>query len=142
MAMRTGRHRRNKAGGFSLIELMIVVAILAIIVAVALPSYQNQIKKTRRATAKADLVELASFMQRFYSENYKFDQDKGGTAVSLPYNQSPKDGTSKSYTIALAKTAVSYTLTATPSGAQVGDTCGNLTITHTGVKGAGGTNCW
>ena len=67
---------RNR--GFTLIELMIVVAIVAIISAVALPSYNNSIAKSRRAEARGQLLETAQFMQRFYSQNDSFSQDRGG----------------------------------------------------------------
>jgi type IV pilus assembly protein PilE len=123
---------------------MIVVAIVAITAAIALPSYQNQIEKTRRSTAKADLVELASFMQRFYTENNRFDQDRAAVAVAIPFNESPQDGTAKFYDLTLSAVgSSSYTLSAAPKGAQSGDSCGTLTVAHTGAKThSSGSNCW
>ena len=132
-----------KPNGFTLIELMIVVAIVAITAAIALPSYQNQIEKTRRGGAKADLIELTSFMQRFYTENNRFDVDRAGNAVVLPFNESPFDGATKFYDLTLAAAQSSYTLTATPKGAQSSDSCGTLSVAHTGAKThSSGTDCW
>lgn len=133
----------QKDSGFTLIELMVVVAIVAITAAIALPSYQNQIQKTRRGVAKADLIELASFMQRFYTENNRFDQDRAAAAVALPFNESPQDGAPKFYDLSLSAVGTnSYTLSAAPKGAQSGDSCGTLTAAHTGAKGAASANCW
>ena len=129
--------------GFTLIELMIVVAIVAITAAIALPSYQNQIQKTRRGVAKADLIELTSFMQRFYTENNRFDQDRGGNAVALPFNESPTDGATKYYDLTLVVAQSSYTLSAAPKGAQSSDSCGTLSVAHTGAKThVSGSDCW
>jgi len=58
--------------GFSLIELMIVVAIVGIIAAIAYPSYSNHVRETRRTTAQADLVELAQWMERQYSGDFSY----------------------------------------------------------------------
>ena len=126
--------RKNR--GFSLIELMIVVAIVAILGSIAYPSYLNQVTKSRRTDAQAVLMEAAQFMERFYTENNRYDQDSGGTAVALPaaLRESPRDSGTKSYDIAVqASTASTYTLRATPKNAQTGD--GFLQITNTFAKG-------
>lgn len=132
--------------GFSLLELMIALVIVAILAAIALPGYQEQTRKTRRSVCQADMVELASFMQRFYTENNRFDQDAGGTAVALPFTQCPKDNPDKYYNITLTNLNTStYTLSAAPisGAAQAGDSCGTLTLAHTGAKGhSSGTDCW
>ncbi|MCC5796415.1 MAG: prepilin-type N-terminal cleavage/methylation domain-containing protein [Methylophaga sp.] len=126
---------RDRQSGFTLIELLIAIAIVAIIVSIAYPSYLTQVQQTRRANAQADLVELAAYMQRFYTENFTY------AGAALPYNTSPKSGGQSFYNIALGNaTATTYTLTATPQGPQVGDSCGNMTINQRGQ----GTpaNCW
>ena len=131
------------ARGFTLLELMIVVAIVAITAAIALPSYQNQIEKTRRGVAKADLIELTSFMQRFYTENNRFNQDRAGNLVALPFSESPTDGATKFYDLTVVAAQSTYTLTAAPKGSQSGDSCGTLTVAHTGAKThSSGSNCW
>jgi type IV pilus assembly protein PilE len=100
------------------------------------PSYLNQVTQFRRADAQAVLMEAAQFMERFYTENNRYDQDSGGTAVALPapLRESPRDSGTKSYDISVqASTASTYTLRATPKNAQTGD--GFLQITNTFAKG-------
>lgn len=138
-----------KSQGFTLIELMIVVAIIAIIASVAYPSYQDSIAKSRRADAQASLLELAQFMERHYTANnqYTVGNNNPVTPPVLPFTESPKDGGAVFYNIDLPViTATTYTLRATPAGPMAGDGCGNLTLTHTGVKGRTGelalNQCW
>ena len=127
--------------GFTLIELMIVVAILGIIAAIALPSYQGQVRDGRRADSTAVLLQARQLMERHYSKNYNY---AAPAAVGIPA-KSPIDGTASYYVIALAAGATTFTLTATPQGGQAGDGCGVLTINQAGVKtAADGTvdACW
>lgn len=121
--------RSNK--GFTLIEMMIVVALMGILAAIAYPSYQDSVRKTRRADAKAVLAELAQFMERTYTENNSFKP--GGNNPTLPHLESPIDGSQKYYDLSIsASTSTSFTLQATPKGPQAGD--GVLTLSSTGVK--------
>ncbi|WP_326490965.1 type IV pilin protein [Marichromatium gracile] len=142
-------HTRPK--GFTLIELLIAVAIVGILAAIAYPSYQDSVRKSRRADARAVLLEGTQWMQRFYTENYRYDQNKAGTAVAglfpTSLQRAPQDGTTQYYTIALTTTRDTFTLTATPtsSGGQNSDSCGNLAITQSGAKSATGGSieqCW
>jgi len=133
--------------GFTLIEVMIVVAIVAILAAIALPAYNENVRKARRADAKAALVQLTQFMERNYSLAQRYDLDSAGTAVVLPFTQSPVDSSPKYYNLTLSNLAQNtYTLTATPitGTPQANDRCANLTIDHTGVKGTSSalTDCW
>lgn len=121
--------------GFTLIELMVVVAVVAILAAIALPSYQEQVRKSRRGQAQADLVELAQRAERFHTVNSTY----AGfwDAVPAAHKASPRDGGTAFYTHAISNvSAGTFTLTATPvSGtAQAQDRCGALTINQAGRK--------
>jgi len=139
-----GRVRGGR--GFTLIELMITLAVVAILAAIAYPTYQDSVRKSRRADAKSVLLNAAQWMERFYTENNRYDQNRAGTAVSLPagLTQAPIEGGTKYYNISMTDcagaaqvTADSFTLRAAPiaGSPQVNDRCGALTLTSTGVRG-------
>lgn len=141
--------------GFTLIELLVVVAIIAILSSVAVPSYMQYTARANRADAKNILLSNAQFMERVFTECGVYNaQDKNGDGdcadagdtLTLPLAKSPMDGTAK-YTIAVAATATTFTLTATRAGSMASDACGNLTLTNLGVKSnASGSltaaECW
>jgi type IV pilus assembly protein PilE len=137
---------RLSANGFTLIELMITVAIVGILAAIAYPSYTDHIRKARRADAQAALLELAQFMERHYSLNNSYLD--GGAAPTLPFTEAPKDGGTKFYDLSFSAgpTATSFTLQAAPKGGMAGDPCGNLRISNTGQKtrtgSADASQCW
>ena len=125
--------------GFSLIELMIVLAIVAILAAIAVPSYQTQVSDGRRADAVAVLTQSRQLMERYYSKNYSYANVPAGT---LP-TKSPLDGTTTYYAITVASTATTFTITATPQ--DTSDRCGVLTIDQAGAKTSVGDPidiCW
>ncbi|WP_111498177.1 MULTISPECIES: type IV pilin protein [Marinobacter] len=136
-------NHRSPSRGFTLIELMIVVAIIGIIAAIAYPSYMNNVRDTRRTAAQADLMDLAQWMERQYSADYSYLE--GGNTPALPFTASPQSGTSF-YNLSLVAgdmTQTTYTLQAVPTGDQANDDCGTLTLNHTGARGsAGGGDCW
>lgn len=138
-----GRLSARKAkAGFTLIELMIVVAVVGILAAVAYPSYVESVQKSRRADAQSVLLEAAQLLERFNTEN---NGSYAGFTLPAYLQNSPKDGATKYYTITATGLAAStYLLTATPSGAQAGDRCANLTFNNRGVKGTSSaeTDCW
>jgi type IV pilus assembly protein PilE len=117
---------------------MIVVAIVGILAAIAYPSYQDQVRKTRRADAHVALTELAQFMARYHATHDTY------AGASLPFTEAPKESGTKFYDLSFSAgpDATSYTLQAAPKGAQSGDICGTMTLSSTGVKGAARTDCW
>jgi type IV pilus assembly protein PilE len=119
----------QRARGFTLIELMVTIAIVAILAAIAIPSYQEQVRKSRRGQAKADLVEYAQTAERWHSINNTY---VGWAPTS---NVSPSTGAAHYSIVESNLSATTFTLTATPtSAAQIGDRCGTLTIDQAGRR--------
>ena len=120
----------SRSRGFTLVELMIVVAIVAILAAIAYPSYAAYVQRSRRAQAKADLTQLAQDLERQFTvqKTYIGYAPDGG----FPTN-SPHDGAA-AYSIDAVIQARAYVLTATTTGPQTTDLCGNLTLDQTGTK--------
>jgi type IV pilus assembly protein PilE len=147
----------RKSNGFTLIELMITVAIVAILASVALPSYTSYIARAKRADARTQLVQVAQFMQRFYTANDQYQYDRSATDVfdRIPagLKKSPADGTAL-YSLAVVATATTFELTMSPVAglSMAGDDCGSFRLTSTGVRSVvvGGVNdistlrdkCW
>ena len=138
-------HYRS-VGGFTLIELMIVVTVLGILAAIAYPTYTDSVRKSRRAQAKADLVVLAQRAERYYTLNNSY----AGfwNSVAAADRRSPREGT---LAYALARpddgSPNGYVLSATPVGDQASDTaCGTLTINQAGARTRSGSGelsrCW
>lgn len=144
--------KTGKQAGFSLIELMIVITIMALLATLAVTSYQNSIRKARRADAKTVLMETSLFLERNYTETNSYNVLPGGSTLGnnqLPYPEAPIDGNSKFYDIQFLSgpTTHTFTIEAAPKNAQLKDTqCAKLTLDETGSKDATGPGtvgeCW
>jgi type IV pilus assembly protein PilE len=125
----------KKHKGFTLLELMIVVAIVGILAAIALPAYQNYIIRTKRADATGALMAATNAMERYRANNFSY----AGAATTPPFNANvPSDGTQGAYyTLSvITPTATSYTLSAAATGSQLAGlgAAETLTINQQGVK--------
>lgn len=136
-------NEKKVSGGFSLIEIMIVVAIVAIIAVIAVPSYTSYVERSRCTDAQADLLQLAQWMERRYAANFNYMDISVDPAVAptLPDTWSPADKpeAQAAFNIKLAATATTFTLTATPTArirtVANGGACGTLTLDNLGVEG-------
>jgi type IV pilus assembly protein PilE len=127
---------KRKNLGFTLLELMITVGIVAALAAMAVAGYGFATKKTRRAAAQGCLTEAAGAMERYYTSAMTY-QGAGIPACSADVTQY--------YTIGFATgspAATSYTLQATPIGPQVGDKCGTMTLNERNVRRPTTSGCW
>jgi type IV pilus assembly protein PilE len=129
--------------GFTLLEVMITCACVAILSAIAYPSYMTSIQKSRRAEAKSALLGASGQMERWFTERGTYaTATLGSGGVYANHSENSY------YTLSLAPlTATTYTLNAIPAGAQVGDPCGTMTYTDAGGKGVTGgswtvSQCW
>ncbi len=145
---------RKYHGGFTLIELMIVIVIVAIISAYAYPSYVQYIVNTKRTAATSVLLQIADRQQQFFMDSKTYTADITNLGFPSDPLEISDDGRSMAsgdssnvYSISLSNvTITTYTITATPLNVQLSrDTdCGALTFDQSGAKGAGGNveDCW
>lgn len=138
MACYSGKPQREQ--GFTLLELMVVVIIVAVLATIAYPMYQDQMRKTRRAQARADMMQTIQKLERYHSARNTY---AGFAATEITSSQP------SFYTIAFdaAPTDTTFALRATPTGPQASDRCADLTINHAGTKGQSGAgmstqDCW
>lgn len=132
--------------GLTLVELMVVVAVLAVLSAIAYPLYTNQTQKARRADAKIALETIALAQERAYTLQGSYATSLGASTLQLATALAGGASEEGYYNIAIAGGGQTFTVTATKTGAQDGDDdCATFTINQLGQKTAtdgGGTNCW
>ena len=125
------RHRSAppiEQSGFSLVDLLIALACVAVLVGWAWPNYQQLLQRSQRAQARIALLQAAHWLERAASANGSYP-----AAADVPTSVLQAEGLR--YQLSVISSAQSFTLTATPTGVQVGDACGSFTLTHTGVRG-------
>lgn len=127
---------RKHGFGFSLTELMVVVAAIGILAGIAYPSYQNYTRETRRAQAQAALTDAAAQQEQFFL-NFK---TYAGAMTSM---NMPTTTTGGHYNLTVSSFSVTgFVLKATPVGAQASDTCGEMKLNQAGTKAAAVAGCW
>ena len=140
MARRAGKSSR--LAGFTLIEMMIVVALVAVLAAVVIPSYQGSVRKARRTDARGALTSIAQLMERLNTEKNSYASATLGNAAT---DLAKATSENSFYTLALSNLgAATFTITATPAGGQAVDACGNYTLDQAGTRGAAlpVDQCW
>ena len=126
------RNRLTGARGFTLMEVIVVVTMLGILAAIAIPNYSEYIRRGHRSAAQAYLLDLASRQVQFYLDRRVFADNVAALNVAAPAEISNR------YNVAIeadAGSPVLFTITATPTGNQTGDRCGNLAINQAGRRG-------
>ena len=143
---------KTRQRGFTLIEVMVTVAIVAILASIAYPSYVEQISRSRRADAQAAMLETAQWIERQYTVSNAYNKKGDGSTLDTAALPALKTKTAEVYTLsfgnttaAAAPTATAFTLRMVPKGAMSSDKCGTMALSSTGAKSVStGTvaACW
>jgi type IV pilus assembly protein PilE len=136
---------RRQMHGFTLMELMIVVAVVGILAGLAAPAYQESGRRAKRSDGRGALLDAATRLERFYSDNNQYTNNWGAAPAGANINVTSEKGHYTLNIIALGANNQTYTLTATPVG-FADSRCGNFTLTNAGVQGESGDEtvayCW
>lgn len=140
------RPSTKPSAGFTLIELIVVVTIISILAAIAIPNYSEHVLRGARAEAKTQLLQLAQWQERFRTENNRYAESADVPAGLLAVRAGGSGAVR--YNIAVDRpTSQTFTLTARRSGSVATDVCGDFTLTSAGVQGAANNTrpaaeCW
>ena len=140
--MHVSTHKRiqgRREVGFTLIELVVVMVVLGILAAIAIPNYSEYVQRGHRASAQAYISDLASRQVQFFIDRRRYADTVAALNVPAPAEIANR------YTVTIVAVAgppATFTVTATPNGAQSDDRCGALTIDQAGTKGAATARCW
>jgi type IV pilus assembly protein PilE len=131
--------------GFTLIELMVVVAVIAILAATAFPSYQGQLRKSRRADAQSFAMEVVARQQQFLLDRRTYAVSITAPAADNGLGMTVPGSVSAHYAVSMATDTAApptFTVTLLPQGQQAVDACGTMRIDEAGIKTAGDDSCW
>jgi type IV pilus assembly protein PilE len=140
--MHVSAHKRNdapRAAGFTLVELVIVMLVVAILAAIAIPNYSEYVMRGHRAAAQSYISDVASRQAQFFLDRRAY----AGTVAALNLPVPPE--IANRYNVVIVANAgppATFTVTATPMGTQLNDRCGALAVDQAGARTAAATRCW
>jgi type IV pilus assembly protein PilE len=118
---------RSREAGMTLIELLVVVTVLGVLVGLAMPSYEQYVLRGHRGQARATVLQAGQWLERAATAQGTYP-----AAAQVPADLLRVEG--GRYTVVVATTTTSFTITATPSGRQATDGCGTFQVDHTGAR--------